>query len=229
MDVSRGAPRPATKHSVQYCIAADVDAIMQGLQLRRVRRYSWQRFWEFESLLSEISSFVGARRDLENVAEHSWHVADIVLLLGGRFPSVDAFRACAMATLHDKMEIYIGDMSPIARDGTATGTHFGDRAIRDAKKRAESDAVDAYLGALAAPSRDLAADLFAELAEGLTADARFVKAVDKVQALAYVVEAKKRRMPSKHFAFTVAYSDQALSYFPPLAPYVAELQGRLKQ
>ena len=46
----------------------------------------------------------------ESVAEHSYHVALLVLLLAPRVPEVDAARAVAMALLHDLAELRIGDL-----------------------------------------------------------------------------------------------------------------------
>jgi len=207
-------------------VEADVEAILEAFRLREVHRYSWQRYWLLESAISDVAERLTARKRLENVAEHSWHVADIVLLLGGHFAGLNVLRACALATLHDKLEIFTGDFSPIGPDGTAAGTHFGDVEARTHKRRVEQGALKSYLERLSQNSRVVAEDLFAELDAATSAESRFVKAVDKLQALAYVVAAKSH-LPAKHFEFTVSYSNQALTYFPGLRAHVEELQHRL--
>src|SRR5881227_2881552 len=94
-----------------------------SMNLYKVRRYKRQRFWEAETLQTEYAELIEPFPHLESVAEHSWHVADTVLLLGGHFPSLNLDHCVKLAIIHDKMEILIGDKSPIGRSGTGSSTH----------------------------------------------------------------------------------------------------------
>src|SRR6185369_4217888 len=67
----------------------DIDAILWSMRLCSIRRYFHQRFWENETAEAEYASRVEASPRLESVADHSWHVADTVLLLASHFPSLD--------------------------------------------------------------------------------------------------------------------------------------------
>ena len=70
-------------------IESDINAIFYGFKLYKVRRYFHHRFWEKETLEAVFSDKVEPYPKLENVAEHSWHMADIILLIGSRFPFID--------------------------------------------------------------------------------------------------------------------------------------------
>ena len=112
----------------------------------------------------------GARK--ENSGEHSWHVALYALILADHAePGVQVDRAVRMLLIHDIVEIDAGD-APIHADYDAE-----DHA---AKERAAADRLFGML-----PERQ-AADLRAlwdEFEAGETPDARYARAVDRMQPL----------------------------------------------
>jgi hypothetical protein len=63
--------------------------------------------------------------------------------------------------------------------------------------------------------------------DGATPEARFVKAVDKLQALAFVLTKKDGLMQDKHLRFTLKYSEKTVGYFPDLSDHYNELRSRL--
>lgn len=204
----------------------DLDAIQWSMQLANVRRYFHQRFWEDETTEAEFASKVERSPRLESVAEHSWHVADAVLILGPRFPELDLGRSLAMSVLHDKMEITIGDWNPVGRDGTGGKTHAFDPKQRRRKDETERQAVDRYVKTLGTAAGRLQLGLFQELLDGDTPEARFVKAVDKLQALVYVVTKKSGRMKDAHLRFTMRYSQKVLIW-PALDLHLTLMRERL--
>ena len=205
----------------------DIDALLWSMRLSSTRRYFHQRYWEQETADAEYASKVEPFPRLESVAEHSWHVADIVLMVGPRYPSIDIARAAMLAVLHDKMEIKTGDLSPVGRDGTGEKTHAFNENARLKKDDAERTAAERYLIMLSGPASLLQAALLREILDGTTDEARFVKAVDKLQALAFVVAKKAGRMTDKHLSFTMRYSEKVLQYWPSLMPHLNELRSRL--
>ena len=68
-------------------VECDIDVILWSMNLYKIRRYTHQRFWESETLDAVYANRIEPFPRLESVAEHSWHVADTVLLLGGHFPT----------------------------------------------------------------------------------------------------------------------------------------------
>jgi 5'-deoxynucleotidase YfbR-like HD superfamily hydrolase len=208
-------------------VRRDIDALLAALKLYSTRRFMHQRFWEDETKAAAYAAQIEPHPRLESVAEHSWHVADAVLLLSDHFPFVDTANALRLAVLHDKMEMFIGDRNPVGRDGTGRSTHAFHLEQRWNKERDEEMAIDRYLTSLRPACRPNQARSLYEALHGRTADARFVKAVDKLAALAFVVTKKRGLMVDKHLFFTLRYSEKALEHFPPLEAHYDELKRRL--
>jgi 5'-deoxynucleotidase YfbR-like HD superfamily hydrolase len=208
-------------------VKADVDAIQQAFELQRVRRYYRQQHWSDESTAAEFSDRAEPGLKLENVAAHSWHVADAANLLAGHFPDLEPHRVVLLALLHDKLEIYTGDYDPVGPRGNGTGTHAFNDAMRSSKQMAELEAAECYLGRLRPGIREWQRSLLQEVIQGDSPEARFVKAIDKLQALAFVVEKKRGRLSDDHLLFTIRYSRKALVEFPRIRFHYAELLNRL--
>lgn len=222
IDVSEVQLAPAPED-----VSADIDAILEGFHLQRIRRFYGQSHWADETTQAEFSDKAEPGLKLENVAAHSWHVADAAHLLAGHFIDLDVGKVVLLAVLHDKLEIYTGDYDPIGPDGRGTGTHAFDEGARRGKEQAEREAAEQYLAKLRPAIRDWQRLLLEELIDGTSAEARFVKAVDKLQALAFVVEKKAGTISDEHLLFTVKYSRKALLHFPRIRFHYAELLNRL--
>ena len=123
----------------------DVDAMLASLSLQMVRRYMNQHHWYAESAAAEAADRAEPGLKLENVAAHSWHVADAVMLLAPLFPEVDQRHAVELAIVHDKLELLTGDLDPVGPDGQGTTSHAFDPNARAEKTRLELRALDQYL------------------------------------------------------------------------------------
>lgn len=109
----------------------------------------------------------GSRR--ENTAEHSWHMATMAVVLSDYAPEgMDLLKALKMALLHDVVEIDAGDTYA-----------FDAKAYLDKEQR-EQRAADRLFGLLPAPlDRDLRT-LWDDFEEGLSQEARFINALDRL-------------------------------------------------
>ena len=108
----------------------------------------------------------------ESVSEHSWHVVFLVWALGRQVAEeepLDVHRAIGIALVHDLAEMRVGDLPRTANRYFPEG----------AKKAAETAAMEEILAPLPAESRELYADYVA----GDSAEARLVKACDKLQLM----------------------------------------------
>lgn len=105
----------------------------------------------------------------ESVTEHSWHVVFLVWVLGARIPEIDVHRAMGIALVHDLAELRVGDLPRTASRYFPEG----------AKNQAESAAMEEIL----APLPEEARELYAEYQAGESAEARLVKACDKLQLM----------------------------------------------
>ena len=112
----------------------------------------------------------GSRR--ENTAEHSWHIALFALVLAPYAAErIDPLRVVSMLLIHDLVEIDCGDTPLFDEMGTAT--------------QAEREAVAArrLFGLLPAEQATEFLALWAEFEAAETADAKFAKAIDRLQPI----------------------------------------------
>jgi 5'-deoxynucleotidase YfbR-like HD superfamily hydrolase len=208
-------------------VEREVDLILWSIKLHNVRRYFHQRFWEEETRASEFATRIEPLPRLESVSEHSWHIGYIANLIAPRFEDLDLKTVLQHCILHDLLEIMMGDQSPIGRDGTGATTHAFNEDIAKNRSLSEEKVIAEY-EALLPP--ELARDqglLLRDYVYARTSEARFVKSVDKLQTLAFVIGKKAGEMHDKHIHFTLRYSEKGISYFPDLAPHFRELQHRL--
>ncbi|NRB36598.1 MAG: HD domain-containing protein [Rhodobacteraceae bacterium] len=135
-------------------IEAQIAFLREADQLKSVLR---------ASRLIDLSRF-------ENSAEHSWHVMLYALVLADQAgPEVDISRVLKMLLIHDIVEIDAGD-SPIHGQVDSA-----------AQEAAEQAAADRLFGLLPDDQNDDFRALWDEFEAGETPDARFAKAIDRVQ------------------------------------------------
>lgn len=201
----------------------DVEAILSGFSLQTMRRYFHQKHWRRETLRAVLADSVESRLKLESVAAHSWHVADCALLLAPQFPHLDLSKVTTAAILHDKLEMITGDFDPVGVDGQGTDTHaFADEAAAS-KVEAELRALERYIARINHRAGEYQRAAMLDIIFGHTEEARFVKAVDKLQALAFVLVKKEGAMTDSHLRFTVRYSARSVRYFPALSAHYAHM------
>lgn len=133
------------------------------------------RFLHIASHLKEVRRAGWVRsgvKDAESVADHSWGVAVLALLLAPQ--DLDRQRLLSLATVHDLAEAIVGDITP------------HDSISADEKRRCESDATH-NLAALADMPELIA--LWKEYDQNSTPEARFIHELDALemasQAIAY--------------------------------------------
>jgi putative hydrolase of HD superfamily len=108
----------------------------------------------------------------ESVAEHTFGVATLALLIGGTIDGLDRGKLLAIAMLHDLAEALLSDLPASAK-----------RFIGAAHKHAaERSALEEMLARL--PNRDEYLALWDEYAHGCSREARLVKGIDRVEMLA---------------------------------------------
>jgi putative hydrolases of HD superfamily len=108
----------------------------------------------------------------ENDAEHSWHLALMVILLAEYADEpVDVGRTIQLVVVHDLVEIYAGDTPLYDTVGART---------QEAREKA---AADRRFGLLPADQAVLLRDLWDEFEARRTPEARFAKAMDRLEPL----------------------------------------------
>lgn len=105
----------------------------------------------------------------ESVAEHSWRVSLMALLLRKEFPEADMDKVVAMCLIHDLGECFTGDIPTFVKTNA-------DRDTEDILLQRWVDSMPAEL------SGELSA-LYAEMQAQETIESRICKALDKLEAL----------------------------------------------
>jgi putative hydrolase of HD superfamily len=109
----------------------------------------------------------------ENSAEHSWHVAVMAVTLGGHAPpGTDIGRVTAMLLLHDLVEIDAGDLFV-----------YADAAQQARQEEAERAAADRIFALLPPDQAASFRGLWDEFEERRTPEARFARALDRLQPM----------------------------------------------
>jgi putative hydrolases of HD superfamily len=108
----------------------------------------------------------------ENAAEHSWHIALFALVLARHTAEpVDPLRVVSMLLLQDLVEIDCGDTPLFDEVGAAS------------QAERECGAADRLFGLLPAAQAAEYRQLWDEFEAAATADARFAKAIDRLQPI----------------------------------------------
>lgn len=105
----------------------------------------------------------------ESVAEHSWRLALMALLMKDQIPGVDMDKVLRMCLIHDLGEAITGDIPSFEKT--------------DANERTEAKAIDGLVASLPHPLSGELAALFAEMESKETPEARVFKALDRMEAV----------------------------------------------
>ena len=105
----------------------------------------------------------------ESVAEHSWRISLMAMLLRHEFPNVDIDRVISMCLIHDLGECFTGDIPAFVKT--------------DSDRETEDSLLDKWVDSL---TDDISGDLkslYSEMNAQQTAEAKIYKALDKLEAL----------------------------------------------
>ena len=180
------------------------------------------RFLEISARFKEIerATYLAHGQRLESNAEHAWHASLFALLLHrGLARDVDIGHVLALVSVHDLVEIYAGDT-------------FGyDAAARRDKPQREAAAADRLFEVLPA---DLAATVrgwWEEYEAARTPEARFAKAVDRLQVLAQNVFSQGQMWRERGVteAMSRAKSAEAIAFDPWVAQAFEALYRRARR
>ena len=145
----------------------------------------------------------------ESVAEHSWRLSLMALLLRGEFPQLDIDRVVAMCLIHDLGECFTGDIPAFLKTET-------DREREDDLLRrwvaSQPEGVSAELAAL-----------YAEMDAQETAEAKLYKALDKLEAVIQHNEAPLGTWSENEYELNKTYANDAVAFSPWLRALRAEV------
>lgn len=109
----------------------------------------------------------GGRR--ESVAEHSWRITLMAYFVSDEFPEVDLLKIMKMCLIHDLGEAFTGDIPAF------------EKTDKDSEK--EADVLGKWVKTLPELFNKEMAELYQEMEEQQTLEARIYKALDKLETL----------------------------------------------
>jgi len=192
-------------------------------QLRLIERFKGLQYWRHYP----------PQGRWESVSDHSWRLSLLVMLfvdqLSQPFEPVKAYK---MALIHDLPEILHGDDSPMGESGTGADSHAYNSKLWAERHHSEKSAAREIFSQLSSSQATELFDLWVELEQNHTFEARVVKSLDKIDAMTHVLEMQKGHMFPEHLEFTIKYGQRGADVDPAIADYadfvVVELQRRFK-
>ena len=152
-----------------------------------------------------------AEGERESVAAHAWRVALLALLLEKEQPDIDMRRVIELALVHDLGEAVTGDIPSFLKT--------------DRDERVESGALSQIAALLPAPEGERLRALFREWEEGSTREARFCRALDKLEAVISHNESPLDTWLSLEYELNMTYANDNVAF----SPYLTALREAVRK
>lgn len=140
-----------------------------------------------------------SNRRPESVAEHSWRISLMAMLLRKEYPEIDIDKVIKMCLIHDLGECFTGDIPVFLKNNSD----------RDKEKLL----LDQWIQTLPVEEADDLRSLFAEMDAQETREARLYKALDKLEAVIQHNEAPIDTWLDNEYELNKTYAFDAVSDF----------------
>lgn len=178
-------------------------------------------FFEIAGKLKKAIRFSAARKIKgDSSADHSWRVALMAFTVTRELKlKINVEKAMKIALIHDIAEGVTGEID-------ARHVYFG-KISKKEKSKLETKAMKKIERVLPEKLGSEIWKLWTEYEKSGTKEARFVKAVDKIETLAHLLEAgyKTYDLPE----FIPNYADKAVNDFPELKGLLATIKNNFKK
>jgi putative hydrolase of HD superfamily len=187
---------------------------------------NWNDFFHFLALVDNLkrtyrySQCQSKKFKPDSAADHTWRLALMVFTLAQQLRlKINLARALKIAIIHDINEAIIGDI-----DYVLISQGKAKVEVKDKKERRAMKKICQYLSP--AMAKEIK-DLWQDYCQPHSAEAKFTKALDKLETMIYLIEAgyliycQPRIIPN--------YADKAVANFPLLKPLLREVKIRLKR
>ena len=151
----------------------------------------------------------------ESVAEHSWRAALMALLmkdeLEKEFPKADMDKVIKMCVIHDLGEAFTGDIPTFVKT--------------DDDRKAEDILLENWLETLPGRAAGEMKELFREMNERKTVEARIFKAIDGLEALIQHNESDISTWIPREYELNMTYCDDRVGF----SAYLSSLREEIRQ
>jgi putative hydrolase of HD superfamily len=139
----------------------------------------------------------------ESVAEHCWRLALMAYWLRDDFPEADMDKVLRMCLIHDLGEAFTGDIPTFVKT--------------DADRAVEDSLLDTWVASLPAPHAEEMRELYREMNERKTIEARIFKALDGLEALIQHNESDISTWSENEYDLNLHYCDDRVGFSPALS------------
>lgn len=150
----------------------------------------------------------------ESVAEHSWRLCLMALLVREEFPEADMDKVLRMCVVHDLGEAFTGDVPAFEK----TAAH----------EAAEAAALQAWVDGLPAPYNTEFAALYAEMDAQQTTEAKIYKALDNLEAVIQHNEAELSTWLPLEYELQLSYGADKVSFSAYLQRLKAQIDAETR-
>ena len=149
----------------------------------------------------------------ESVADHSWRIALMAMLLTGEeaFEDLDMDKVIRMCLIHDLGEAFTGDIPTFIKTSADAGV--------------EDDLFAGWVASFPAPQREEWQALLKEMEAIVTPEAKLYKALDKVEALISHNESDIRTWLPLEYDLQFTYGQENMQF----SPWLIELRKAVDQ
>ena len=145
----------------------------------------------------------------ESVADHSWRIALMAVLLTPQFPEADMNRVIRMCLIHDLGEAFTGDIPTFDKT--------------DADTRKEDALYDQWVQTLPEKTREEFSCLLAEMNAQETPEAKLYKALDKLEAVIQHNESDISTWLPLEYDLQLSYGAENVRF----SPYLQKLKAQI--
>lgn len=145
----------------------------------------------------------------ESVAEHSWRVALMAMLLAPEFPEADMDRVIRMCLIHDLGEAFTGDIPTFEKTAADTAK--------------EDSLLDGWVRTLPQTAKAEFSSLLAEMNAMGTQEAKIYKALDKMEAVIQHNESDIATWLPLEYDLQLTYGEENVQFSPYMQALKAEV------
>lgn len=145
----------------------------------------------------------------ESVAEHSWRVSLMAMLLRSEFPALDMDKVVSMCLIHDLGECFTGDIPSFQKT--------------EADSQREDSLLRQWVNTLPESLRDRLTALYDEMDALETPEAKLYKALDKLEAVIQHNESPLETWTERERELNQTYGNDAVRFSPWLTALRREM------
>lgn len=169
-----------------------------------------KRTYRFSSMPAEVR---------ESSADHSWKLALMTFSVAEEYNiNIDVQHAMQLALVHDIPEYITGEFDSLLV--------YNGELSKELKAESERKAVE-YLDRRAGRFGGVIHRLFNEFEKGETREAKYVVALDKIEAMIHLAVVVENKNPD--WNYTITYANGAVSNFPELRPLLRDVKVKLRE